>query len=572
MKRGKKLVMLCLALALTAGQTTLAQGMSAGNDVVKSAQSEAPQNQEGKSSMSAEAQGAGKQADQTENEGASEGEAQKPQDEQSKETETSGSESPGTNTPKEPETGDDNQGQEYQGPYLEIDNSHVYDGMDKSFQEGYLPAVRKNKASLTVPFTELAAVQGGKVQAEIDLGDASSAPFVFKNYNTTLEKKSYRLKEGSIQAYLLKLELELKKDRQPGSYPVVVTLKGKGENGQAFSQVHTFYITVQAGSDRNPGGGQGTAEPGGGQDLGGYGGGEGTQETEIKPQPKVILQNVNMGNSILSAGEETGIEVVFLNTNKSSFIQNITVAVSAEGNSMLFEKKSFYIDKVAAGNTFSVKLKVTVMKDTLITTDKLQFTIEYEDPKATAITETEDFILKITQPVVLETENLDIPAKVYAAETIPVSMKVMNMSRVKIYNVRFSMEAPGLMPKESAFIGNMEAGSAAVGTMSVYIGTKDLVEADGDVDTDGSGVKYGTTQGKITLTYEDEFGEVYTEEQEFTTNINKPEILSPVVPKEEQAAGQWWISILAAFGGMAAVLGAAALRRFVLRKADTYGK
>ena len=127
------------------------------------------------------------------------------------------------------------------------------------------------------------------------------------------------------------------------------------------------------------------------------------------------------------------------------------------------------------------------MKDTLITTDKLQFTIEYEDPKATAITETEDFILKITQPVVLETENLDIPAKVYAAETIPVSMKVMNMSRVKIYNVRFSMEAPGLMPKESAFIGNMEAGSAAVGTMSVYIGTKDLVEADGDVDTDGRG-------------------------------------------------------------------------------------
>ena len=45
-----------------------------------------------------------------------------------------------------------------------------------------------------------------------------------------------------------------------------------------------------------------------------------------------------------------------------------------------------------------------------------------------------------------------------------------------------------------------------------------------------------------------------------------------MVPKEEQAAGQWWISILAAFGGMAAVLGAAALRRFVLRKADTYGK
>ena len=159
----------------------------------------------------------------------------------------------------------------------------------------------------------------------------------------------------------------------------------------------------------------------------------------IRDRPKVILQNVNMGNSILSAGEETGIEVVFLNTNKSSFIQNITVAVSAEGNSMLFEKKSFYIDKVAAGNTFSVKLKVTVMKDTLITTDKLQFAIEYEDPKATAITETEDFILKITQPVVLETENLDIPAKVYAAETIPVSMKAVSYTHLSLKPLEYDL-------------------------------------------------------------------------------------------------------------------------------------
>ena len=464
-------------------------------------------------------------------------------------------------------------GADYKGPFLKIDNSHVYKGMDKTFQEGYTPSVKKDQATLVVPFLEVEKIKGGKLRAEIDLGDASSAPFIFKNYDTTLEKKSYEFAGESVFTYLLTIKLELNKERQTGSYPIKITLGGRGENGKTISEVFTFYITVdsKAGSGQNQDGG----DSGNVQDIQEASGGEGTgpRETELKPQPKVILQKLEPVDTPLLAGVETQIKATFLNTNPSSYIQNITVSIGAEGNTMLFDKKSFYINKVSAGDTFSVDFKATVLKETTVSTDKLTFAIDYNDSKAAALTETEDFMIQIGQPVMITMENLDIPADVYAAETIPVSMKIINLSRVKVYNVRYTLAAEGLMPKESAFIGNMEAGSASTGTISVFIGTKDLVTQEGDIDTDGSGEKYGRVNGKVTVSYEDEFGKEYSEQQEFTTNLNKPEILTPVLPKQKtETAGQWWISILAAMGGVGFMLSIMGIRKYVLRKADAYEK
>ena len=86
----------------------------------------------------------------------------------------------------------------------------------------------------------------------------------------------------------------------------------------------------------------------------------------------------------------------------------------------------------------------------------------------------------------LSSLSLDIPSKVYAAETIPVSMKIMNFSRTRIYNVRYTIEAEGLLPLETAFVGNMEAGSAAEGTAKIFIGTKDMKDAAGSPERGGT--------------------------------------------------------------------------------------
>lgn len=552
---------------------------------------------------------------------------------------------------KEPQTEKD---QKEEGPYLEIDNSRIYEGMDKTFREGYTPVVKDKKVLLVVPFLELTPIKGGEIQAEVNLGDTATAPFVFKNYNTTLKKETYRFvgnvqldKEGKpvtkkeekgeqseVKAYVMNLEMDLKEEVQAGSYPVIITFTGKTESGKKVSKKCTFYVTVKPEiKDDAKGDGQGSDVPvDGGGDYGGYSGGGGGDGTQTPlPQPKVLLEDYSISQVPMLAGQEASVRVQFLNTNKSTYIQNIKVTVSAQNNTLKFNRKSFYIDKVGAKESFEVSFVAEVLKDTTENTDTLVFTVEYEDKDAKAITETEDILLQITQPIELEAENLNIPANVYASETIPVSMKILNLSRIRVYNVRYTVEAEGLMPLESAFVGNMEAGTSAEGNAKVFIGTKDMKDAaetkdrgsssqsgssgngqsgsgqdgnsagsqsgegqDGNSEGSQSGEdqaqgngggsgdagqtgttaeKYGPTSGVVTLSYEDEFGETYTTEIPFTTTINKPEILKPVVPKDEpETAGQWWLSILAGLGGMALVGGIAGIRRLILRKADVYGR
>ena len=139
---------------------------------------------------------------------------------------------------------------------------------------------------------------------------------------------------------------------------------------------------------------------------------------------------------------------------------------------------------------------------------------------------------------------------------MPLSFQVMNLGRSAIYNVRIELAAPGLIPSGSAFIGNMEAGTAMPGGMNVFVGTKNMTAGHEGED------KYGYTSGKITLIYEDDSGETYTVENDFSITINPP-VIAPVSaePAEEpEKAGQWWISIV--IGGVVA----AALAAYLIRR------
>jgi hypothetical protein len=76
--------------------------------------------------------------------------------------------------------------------------------------------------------------------------------------------------------------------------------------------------------------------------------------------------------------------------------------------------------------------------------------------------------------------------------------------------------------------------------MDVFVGMKSMTEGyEGEE-------KYGYTNGKITLKYEDGNGQEYTEETEIATMINPP-VISPAsaTQKEEpEKASQWWISLI----------------------------
>ena len=72
------------------------------------------------------------------------------------------------------------------GNTLLIDNNHIYDGMDKPYKSGYMPSAANGIATIILPLTSAQELQGNAMQVSYDLGDPSTSPFQFGNYDQTV--------------------------------------------------------------------------------------------------------------------------------------------------------------------------------------------------------------------------------------------------------------------------------------------------------------------------------------------------------------------------------------------------
>lgn len=444
------------------------------------------------------------------------------------------------------------------GTVLAIDNENLYPGMDQPYSSGYMPAVAGGSASIVLPLVPAQELQGGSINITVDLGDASSSPFVFQNYDKTVGLKEHMVNNGAgrAKACLVELNLPLAEGRLSGRYPVTVSVQGQVQGGAQFTQAFTLYVTVTDGIDPNAPAAQ---DPGDADaPAGGTGGGGGAGGGEAKPKPKVMLGGYSVNPSPVLAGQEFGLSVTLQNTSDSQPIKNMKVTVSGETADIIpmGETNSFYFKKVAKQESAAIDTRLMVQQTAEPKPQKILLHVEYEGDGGTEGTSDESIVIQVKQPVRIEYDEPEIPQEVNAGDTMSVSMNVMNMGKGTVYNVRAEVEAPGLVPEGSLFLGNLESGAAKKGDLYVFVST---------LDSSGADAKYGYTNGKMTLSYEDEFGEVSTQEFDFSTNINPPVINAPQEEEEEEkpeTQSQWWISVLI----LGAVIGGILGIRYALKR------
>lgn len=407
-------------------------------------------------------------------------------------------------------------------PMLGIDSENRYEGMDKAYNQGYLPMVSNGKVTIVLPLRSSDALAGNQITVTPDLGSTASSPFIFRNYEKIVPLGAHTVGNDAQRqsAYLVCLELELAPDRVNGNYPVILNIQAQKAVGERFTQSFTTYVTITDGKDPNA-----------------------TLPPEIPPsQPKLMIASHSADPSPVLAGEEFTAKVTVLNTNESRSVKNIKITVSSDPTSliMLNETNAFYFSKLAAEGTLELEFQYRSHPDTPPGPQKITLAMDYEDTKSSAVSASGEIIIQVGQATRVEAEAPDIPNEVRAGDTLPLSMNVMNLGKSTIYNVRYILEAPGLLPSSAAFIGNMEAGTASTGEMDVFIGTKDMSE--GYEGTD----KYGMTQGTIKLIYEDNAGAETTQVFEIGTTILEPLIVATQAQQKEEPemAGQWWISLI----------------------------
>ena len=416
------------------------------------------------------------------------------------------------------------------GPPLAIDTEHVYAGMDKSYAEGYLPAVSGGKATVVLPL--VSATVDGPITVKVDLGDPSASPFVYKNYEKQFARESHSFDGEAVESYLVQFTFALAEGRVNGSYPVTFTVSGKDAGEEPFTQEFTLYVSIRDGIDPH------APAP----------------EPEPKPEPssrpRLMVTAYALDRDYLVAGETADLAVTIYNTSDEQKLQNIKLSFIAESGEIVPEGTgAAYCRQIAKGGSYTWRFKVTATPAAESRPHPATILMEYEDSGGQAISASDRIILPVRQPVRLEYEEPALPPRVTQGDTVPFSMNLMNLGKSAIYNALLKFEIPGLASGGSVLVGTIPPGQSQTGT------TNFRVDAEGQ----------GPVAGKLVLSYEDEYGEFYEKEIALSTTIEQK--IAPVEPAGDDtpASSRRWL-INAVAGAAVLALAAFFLMRWLKEK------
>ncbi len=102
---------------------------------------------------------------------------------------------------------------------LNIDNENQYDGMEKPYAQGYVPTNANGSVRIVFPILSEGELRGNTLRwAAPDVGDAQTAPFVFKNYEKDIRLQTVKVNANTkeVSAYVADFTVELKGKRTNG--------------------------------------------------------------------------------------------------------------------------------------------------------------------------------------------------------------------------------------------------------------------------------------------------------------------------------------------------------------------
>lgn len=434
---------------------------------------------------------------------------------------------------------------------LEIDSSHIYNGMDMAYEDGYLPQISGGTMKIVLPLKCSGGLWDDKLDTSISLDTSATSPFVVENFRKTFYLEAVTPKNGSEsqEVYLVTYDIQLSDERRNGTYPVSISTAGFDVSGNAVDTTFTLYITITDGKVEK------VAQP--------------VVDTPTA-EPVVYISKTVLEPKTAQAGDSFTLTVTLKNSITTKSIRNMLVTVDT-GNVLIdLEEDSniFPVEKIERGG--EVELTLHFSTEPAIPSGKypISFSFKYDSSKTLNLSSNGSTVVEIQQPANMELVMPRFADSVSVGETVPVSFQVMNMGRSSMYNVRCIVSGFGLVPSNTGYIGTMEAGSSKTTKVELYIIA--LNASSGNEN----GQQYGGTTGTVTLIYEDETGQEYSQEATFETTVTRPVVQLPQNNTEEEKAEQrvssWWVSVSILGGAILAAIGTILFIRSKKRRGGIY--
>lgn len=264
--------------------------------------------------------------------------------------------------------------------------------------------------------------------------------------------------------------------------------------------------------------------------------------TEDNSTPRFMVTSYELSEKSLSPEKSAVLKVTFKNYSSTKALYNIKLSLTdPSGDILSAGMPTKFVECVYAGRNFTWEIELYAINTAKIGQHDLQITAEYEDKSFNSYSSSDTVRIDVKQSVKLSYSGVMLPKKVIQGDTNTITINLMNTGKSIIYNCALNFDIEGMQSGGCVFVGNIAPAMNVQSSANLRV----------DSDT------LGEVTGKITITYEDDYGKEYNEIVEVSTFIEEKieQVADSNEDKNEINNPLWWLFILIglAVGGSAGI-------------------
>lgn len=231
--------------------------------------------------------------------------------------------------------------------------------------------------------------------------------------------------------------------------------------------------------------------------------------------PRVIVTGFATDPGTVNAGNNFRLTIHVKNTSSSTAVSNLLfdLQAPASGSDSAAEAPAFlpasgassiFLDKIPAGETRDIAIDLNARADLTQKPYSITVSMQYEDGNANQYESSSSVAIPVQQAARFELSDITLsPADITVGDQSNLTCSIYNTGRTKMYNVKASFSGDGISAGD-VFVGNLDSGGT--GTIDAMLtGESEMLEG---------------TVCKMTISYEDESGNVTTSEEEFSMSVS----------------------------------------------------
>lgn len=358
-----------------------------------------------------------------------------------------------------------------------------------------------------------------------DMGGENADAWPFKTDYQKYEQKIGTLpKEDGKNKIEISFDFVQRDDAGTRRYAIPFSVY-KGDNDEPI-ETHKLYVNTtekpqadnsQNQGDNGNGGDAMTASVGNDEPAVYSGGGSGSGGSSSDGSvPRVIVTGFDTNPAEVHAGSDFTLTIHLKNTSKKTKVQNMLFELEAptEGTDEQTSAPAFlptsgsnsiYLDGIKADGTADISITLNAKANLLQKPYSINLSMKYEGSQATQIESSSSISIPVKQDARFEFSEFEIsPQTIEVGGEANVMCSLYNLGRIKLYNAKARFEGNGIK-KQEIFIGNVEAG--ATGSIDAML--------------KGEKVTNGNSKITMTLSYEDESGNISETTKDFELEVTE---------------------------------------------------